>query len=66
MTGSTRTCGCPRTAPASQLYAADGDRDLWLFDLNRPDLPVTRLTVGPGRDAMPVWSPHGDRLYFTD
>ena len=47
------------------VYAADGDRDLWLFDLNRPGLPVTRLTLGPGRDAMPVWSPRGDRLYFT-
>ena len=47
------------------VYAADGDRDLWLFDLNRPGLPVTKLTLGPGRDAMPVWSPHGERLYFT-
>jgi serine/threonine-protein kinase len=47
------------------VYAADGDRDLWRFDLNRPGLPVTRLTLGPGRDAMPLWSPHGDRLYFT-
>ena len=47
------------------VYAADGDRDLWLFDLNRPGLPFTKLTLGPGRDAMPVWSPHGDRLYFT-
>jgi eukaryotic-like serine/threonine-protein kinase len=47
------------------VYAADGDRDLLRFDLNRPGLPVTRLTPGPGRDAMPVWSPHGERLYFT-
>jgi serine/threonine-protein kinase len=47
------------------VHAADADRDLWLFDLNRPGLPVTRGTLGPGRDAMPVWSPHGERLYFT-
>jgi eukaryotic-like serine/threonine-protein kinase len=47
------------------VYAADGDRDLWRFDLNRPGLPVTRLTLGPGRDAIPAWSPHGERIYFT-
>jgi serine/threonine-protein kinase len=47
------------------VYAADGDRDLWRFDLSRPGLPVTRLTLGPGRDAIPAWSPDGDRVYFT-
>jgi eukaryotic-like serine/threonine-protein kinase len=45
------------------VYEADADRDLWLFDLNRPT--PTKLTFGPGRDAMPVFSPDGQRIYFT-
>jgi eukaryotic-like serine/threonine-protein kinase len=47
------------------VYEADGDRDLWRFDLNRPAVPVTHLTFGPDRDAMPVWSPNGRRIFFT-
>ena len=45
-------------------YQADGDRDLWLFDVSRPTT-VTKLTFGPARDAMPVWSRNGTRIFFT-
>jgi eukaryotic-like serine/threonine-protein kinase len=44
-------------------HDADGDRDLWV-------LPVDggldqRLTSGPARDAMPVWSRDGSEIFFT-
>jgi serine/threonine-protein kinase len=47
------------------VYEPDGDRDLWIFDLNRPAGPITKLTFGPDRDQMPVWSPDGRQVFFT-
>jgi Tol biopolymer transport system component len=44
-------------------YLPDGDRDIWVFGLARPT--VDRLTFGPARDTMPVWSPDGSRIFFT-
>ncbi|CAN5686273.1 hypothetical protein BH24ACI4_BH24ACI4_23660 [soil metagenome] len=44
-------------------YQPDGDRDLWVFGLRSPS--VLRLTSGPARDVMPVWSADGSRIYFT-
>jgi serine/threonine protein kinase/Tol biopolymer transport system component len=55
-----------RLSPDGQrvaVYAADGDRDLWV--LNMDGSAVQRLTSGPARDAMPVWTADGSRIYFT-
>ena len=45
-------------------YQPDGDRDLWVFGL-RPPTTVTRLTFGPTRESVAVWSPDGKRIFFT-
>ncbi len=37
--------------------------DIWIYDLKR-NVP-TRLTFDPGIDAMPVWSPDGQMVYFA-
>jgi len=40
------------------------NQDIWITDLAR-DLP-TRLTIDPGRDVTPIWSPDGSRVaYFS-
>ena len=44
-------------------YLPDGDRDIWVFGLTRPT--ADKLTSGPARDTMPVWSPDGSRIFFT-
>jgi dipeptidyl aminopeptidase/acylaminoacyl peptidase len=38
--------------------------DLWVLDLPRNVL--TRLTDDPGVDSMPVWSPDGNRVVFSN
>jgi Tol biopolymer transport system component len=40
-----------------------GNVDLWSIDLDR-NLP-TRLTLDPGADTMPLWSPDGRRIIFN-
>jgi serine/threonine-protein kinase len=50
----------PRVSPDGSriaAQAADGDNDIWTFDLARGSL--TRLTFDPGEDETPVWSPDG-------
>jgi serine/threonine-protein kinase len=50
----------PRVSPDGSRIAvqgADGDNDVWTFDLARGSL--TRLTFDPGEDETPVWSPDG-------
>jgi eukaryotic-like serine/threonine-protein kinase len=50
----------PRISPDRSRIAvqgADGDNDVWIFDLVRGSL--TRLTFDPGEDETPVWSPDG-------
>jgi len=37
--------------------------DVWLLDLERK--VSTRLTIQPGIDALPVWSPDGARIVFN-
>jgi serine/threonine protein kinase len=44
-------------------YVSDADRDLWVLGLEAGT--VQRLTSGPARDAMPVWSPDGSHIFFT-
>ncbi len=42
---------------------ADEGGDLWIFSAD--GALVQRLTSGPARDAMPVWSPDGSKIFFT-
>ncbi len=41
----------------------DGRMDIYLIDVVR-NVP-SRLISNAGDDMFPVWSPHGDRIYFT-
>ena len=62
-----RFYGQPRLSPDGArvaVYQADGDRDIWVFGLNPPRL-IDRLTRGPERDSMAVWSPDGTRIFFS-
>ena len=45
------------------LNPADGESDLWVWDVAR--LTLTRLTFNPGGDLYPVWTPDGRRLIFS-
>jgi serine/threonine-protein kinase len=40
-----------------------GDADVWISDLARGTLE--RLTVDPGFDGSPLWSPDGERIVFA-
>jgi Tol biopolymer transport system component len=44
-------------------YVLDADRDLWVIGLDGSF--VQRLSAGPARDVMPVWSPDGSQIFFT-
>ena len=43
--------------------ALDNNMDIWVYDLARN--VQTRLTFDPAADAVPVWTPSGDRILFT-
>ena len=56
----------PRISPDGTGVAfaiSDQEQDIWLWDLVRGTL--TRLTVDPGNDVYPVWTPNGRRLIFN-
>ena len=48
---------------AVTVRPSQSSSDLWLHDLRR-GVP-TRLTFGPGRRRMPVWSPDGQSIVFA-
>ena len=55
----------PRFSPDGRRLAIDipgTNRDIWIADLDRGDM--TRLTMGPTEDLMPVWSPDGRQVFF--
>jgi serine/threonine protein kinase len=55
-----------RLSPDGTRVAAalnDADRALWIFGLDGS--LVQKLTSGPARNAMPVWSPDGNHIFFT-
>ena len=57
----------PRLSPDGQSVAVDvrgAESDIWLWDLRRERL--TRVTVNPAENPLPVWSPGGNELAFGD
>jgi Tol biopolymer transport system component len=56
----------PRLSPDGTrvaLSSIDQENDLWIWDLGRATL--TRLTLDPGQDSFPVWTPDGRRIVFS-
>ena len=56
----------PRLSPDGTrvaLSSLDQENDLWIWDLGRATL--TRLTLDPGQDWFPVWTPDGRRIIFS-
>jgi len=45
------------------LTSNDQENDIWIWDLRRARL--TRLTLDPGQDLFPVWTPDGRRIIFS-
>ena len=67
------TCGHPQLAITSPHIHPDGTRviaagleegnqDLWLHEIGRQ--LKQRLTVDPGTETFPLWSPSGNRILF--
>jgi serine/threonine protein kinase len=44
-------------------HVLDDDRDLYVIALDGSS--VQKVTSGPGRDVMPVWSSDGKQIFFT-
>jgi eukaryotic-like serine/threonine-protein kinase len=66
------TLGSPATSFVNPEISPDGRRvavnrilqgnwDVWIVDADR----TLRLTLDPGNDLFPIWSPNGDRILFT-
>jgi eukaryotic-like serine/threonine-protein kinase len=56
----------PRISPDGTrvaLYSSDQDNDVWIWDVRRATL--TNLTVDPGQDFFPVWTPDSRRIIFS-
>jgi serine/threonine protein kinase/Tol biopolymer transport system component len=57
---------CPEISPDGKRVAIDrtvnGNRDIWLFDLERK-VP-RKFTFDSGIDATPLWSPDGTQIVF--
>jgi len=56
----------PRLSPDGTrvaLSSSDQEYDVWILDLARTTL--TRLTLDPGQDWFPMWTPDGRRISFS-
>ncbi len=56
----------PRLSPDGTrlaLSSFDEENDIWIWDLRRATL--TRLTLDPGQDQFPLWTPDGRRIVFS-
>jgi serine/threonine-protein kinase len=45
--------------------ASDREQDIWIWDL-RHGPPLTRLTIDPAQDTMPLWTPDGRIIFGSD
>ena len=64
--GDVRLSGDLRVSPDGRRLAAHfpGDEnDIWIYDFDRDT--TSRLTLLPGEDETPVWSPDGRFIAFT-
>jgi serine/threonine-protein kinase len=56
----------PRVSPDGTRVAVsslDQEKDLWIWDIARAK--PTRLTLDPGQDWHPVWTPDSQRIVFS-
>lgn len=61
-----RTYMVARISPDGSRLALDirdEQNDIWTWDLRVGTL--TRVTLNPGQDMFPVWSPDGQRIFFS-
>jgi serine/threonine-protein kinase len=58
----------PRLSPDGRRLAIDphrgGQGDIYVWDLARPWSSAARMTVAPGNDWFPVWTPGGRQIVF--
>ncbi|TFW29954.1 S9 family peptidase [Duganella callida] len=52
------------TVRATDMDKNRGNTQLWLLDLRHPQAAPLRLTQAAASSSDPVWSPHGDAIYF--
>ena len=56
----------PRLSPDGRRIAVgirEANSDIWVYDVERGTL--TRLTVDPGEDESPVWTPDGQKITYA-
>jgi serine/threonine-protein kinase len=58
----------PRLSPDGKRLAIDphkgGEGDIYVWELARPWSSAIRMTVAPGNDWFPVWTPGGRQIVF--
>ena len=54
----------PRLSPDSTRLAVVITGDIYVLDVSRPGSPLSRLTLAPGSDWYPVWTPDSRRIVF--
>jgi eukaryotic-like serine/threonine-protein kinase len=58
----------PRLSPDGKRLALDphrgGQGDIYIWELARPWSSAVRMTVAPGNDWFPVWTPSGRQIVF--